>query len=113
MNIGRYNAGASSTSTVNGSTMVKSPNVPAHRLFDGVLTSTPPLAAREVPTTVALLSTPAGFWVDGVSADPSSPSWNWTADAKQRAVVTAAKAVIEGEGRPALFELFSNSPMWW
>ena len=56
-----------------------------------------------------------GYWNDGVSTDPASKSWNWTADAKQRAAMQAAKAAIQGANGQgeAIFELFSNSPMWW
>jgi galactan endo-1,6-beta-galactosidase len=49
-----------------------------------------------------------GFWIDGKSADPDSSSWDWNADANQRAMLLKAKS--RGADH---FELFSNSPMWW
>ena len=88
LNIGRYNAGGTSFTPVNGSSMVVSPNIPKWKQIEG-------------------------FWIDGASTDPTSASWNWTRDANQRAVVQAARTAIEASGRPAVFELFSNSPMWY
>ena len=49
-----------------------------------------------------------GYWLDGLSTDPSSSSWNWTVDANQRSMMLKAQA--RGAN---IFELFSNSPMWW
>lgn len=83
LNIARYNAGAGSTNAVNGEFMQRSPNLPAFREM-------------------------AGYWLDGRSADPHSDSWDWTADANQRAMLLKARA--RGADR---LELFSNSPMWW
>jgi len=82
-NIVRYNAGASSYNTYNGTRMVTSPNAMSSRLVDG-------------------------FWLDWGSKDPSSSSWDWTVDANQRAMLEKAK-----ERGADIFELFSNSPMWW
>lgn len=49
-----------------------------------------------------------GYWADPKSGDPASSSWDWSADANQRAILEKAKA------RGAdIFELFSDSPMWW
>ena len=62
LNIARYNAGGSSFAPAGeGEFMVVSPNIEP---------------SRQV----------MGFWRDGASADPSSPSWNWTVDAKQVAM---------------------------
>lgn len=83
LNIARYNAGACSTNAVNGEFMQRSPNI---------------LASRQI----------AGYWLDSRSADPRSDSWDWTADASQRAMLLQARA--RGANR---LELFSNSPMWW
>ncbi len=83
MNIVRYNAGACSSNTVGGQTMV----VP-----DG--------------TTPAKMI--EGFWLNPASTDPASPSWDWSRDANQRAMMLKARA--RGADR---IELFSNSPMWW
>ncbi|KAJ5103525.1 Endo-beta-1-6-galactanase [Penicillium argentinense] len=84
LNIVRYNAGACSWNTINGSvTMSASPNIPATKQIEG-------------------------YWLDGLSTDPRSSSWNWTVDASQRAMM------LKAQDRGAnIFELFSNSPMWW
>jgi galactan endo-1,6-beta-galactosidase len=82
-NIVRYNAGACSKNSINGESMVVSPKMMPSRQIEG-------------------------YWTDWTSSDPSSPSWNWSADANQRAMM--AKARARGATR---FELFSNSPMWW
>jgi len=83
MNIARYNAGGSQWNSINGTTMQASPNIPGWKQI-------------------------AGYWLDWDSADPSSKSWNWTADSNQRTMLL--KAQTRGAN---LFELFSNSPMWW
>ena len=83
MNIARYNAGGSGWRKYDGAAMVASKNEPGWKQI-------------------------AGFWEDGSSADPSSPSWNWTADANQVAMLQ--KAQKRGAN---ILELFSNSPMWW
>jgi galactan endo-1,6-beta-galactosidase len=83
LNIARYNAGGCSTNSANGSTMQVSPNIPAFRQI-------------------------AGYWLDWNSSDPASASWNWSADANQRAMLIKAK-----DRGANLLELFSNSPMWW
>jgi galactan endo-1,6-beta-galactosidase len=83
MNIARYNAGACSWNSISGSTMAVSPNIPAFRQMEG-------------------------YWLDWFSSDPNSSSWNWGVDANQRTMLLKAKA--RGAN---LFELFSNSPMWW
>ncbi|GAA1659230.1 glycoside hydrolase [Fodinicola feengrottensis] len=80
----RYNAGAcTAAKTSDGSTMVPSSNIPASRQMEG-------------------------YWLDWTSADPSSASWNWLADAGQRAIMGKAR-----DRGATTFELFSNSPMWW
>ncbi len=83
MNITRYNAGGCSSNSIDGTTMQVSPNIPSFRQIQG-------------------------YWLDWNSTDPSSASWNWSADANQRAMLLKAKA----RGANWL-ELFSNSPMWW
>lgn len=84
MNIVRYNAGACSWNKINGSiAMSASANIPATKQIEG-------------------------YWLDGLSSDPSSSSWNWTVDASQRNMMQ--KAQKRGAN---IFELFSNSPMWW
>ncbi len=84
MNIARYNAGGCTPNTISGAgAMVASANIPAWRQM-------------------------AGFQLDWFNAAPTSASWNWAADANQRAMLLAAKA--RGAN---WFELFSNSPLWW
>ncbi|GAB0135307.1 Endo-beta-1 6-galactanase [Epichloe bromicola] len=82
-NIARYNAGATSHKRYEGISMAVSPNIKSSRQMEG-------------------------FWHDWASSDPSSSSWDWSVDAKQRMMLHKAKS------RGAdIFELFSNSPMWW
>lgn len=83
LNIVRYNAGACTTNSINGDSMVVSPNIMPSRQMDG-------------------------FWLNWFSSNPSSSSWDWSADANQRSLLAKAKA--RGVNH---FELFSNSPMWW
>ncbi len=83
LNIVRYNAGACSWNEVEGRKMVVSKNI---------------LPFRQIES----------FWLDPRSSDPASSSWNWNADANQRAMLL--KARDRGANR---FELFSNSPPWW
>ena len=82
-NIVRYNAGACSWNTVDGQKMNTSPKMRPSRQIEA-------------------------FWIDWASTDPKSASWNWEADANQRAML--GKARDRGADR---FELFSNSPVWW
>jgi galactan endo-1,6-beta-galactosidase len=65
LNIARYNLGGSSWNTVEGSAMVKSPNIPGFKQIEG-------------------------FWQDWRNEDPNSSAWNWNADAKQRAALVKA-----------------------
>lgn len=83
LNIVRYNAGACSWNEIDGRHMVKSKIIHRYRQMEG-------------------------FWLDGKDPDPASPSWDWSVDAKQRAMLSKAKQ--RGADK---FELFSNSPMWW
>ncbi|MGP4113570.1 glycoside hydrolase [Streptomyces sp. 4N509B] len=82
MNLARYNLGACSWNTYNGESMVVSPNMQPFKQIEG-------------------------YWQDWASEDPTSSSWVWSADARQRAMMTMAHE------RGARIELFSNSPMWW
>ncbi|KAK3939351.1 glycoside hydrolase family 30 protein [Diplogelasinospora grovesii] len=83
LNIARYNAGASSWNSYNGSSMVVSPKM---------------IPSRQVE----------GYWKDWASTSPSSASWNWSADGNQRNMLWKAR-----DRGATIFELFSNSPMWW
>lgn len=49
-----------------------------------------------------------GYWVSPKSADPTSSSWNWSADENQRTMMQKAR-----QRGANVFELFSDSPMWW
>ena len=83
MTVARYNVGGTSTVNAFGSV----PNNPSTR-----------------PTFKMIQS----YWLDWGSADPSSSSWNWNADANQRSMMQKAQA--RGTNT---FEMFSNSPPWW
>ncbi|KAL3473033.1 glycoside hydrolase superfamily [Aspergillus californicus] len=83
LTIARYNAGACSWNTIDGSAMVESPSM---------------IESRQMES----------FWVDWYNATPSSSSWSWSVDANQRNMLALAKA----RGAD-IFELFSNSPPWW
>lgn len=83
LTVARYNVGGTRNETVNGTRVVLSPNLPWWKQMEG-------------------------YWIDGASTDPTSPSWDWTADGAQRAALS--RAVTLGVTR---VELFSNSPMWW
>lgn len=82
-NIARYNAGACSTNSYNGSSMIVSSDIKSSRQVDG-------------------------YWLDWANSDPASSSWNWNVDSNQRAMLQKAKA-----NGANIFELFSNSPVWW
>ena len=83
MNIARYNAGGCTDNEIEGRRMVASPNIPAFKQIEG-------------------------YWRDWYSQDPTSASWRWSADATQRAMLLKAR-----DRGANLFELFSNSPLWW
>ncbi|KAK1464542.1 endo-beta-1,6-galactanase [Colletotrichum tamarilloi] len=82
-NIVRHNAGACSTNSINGESMVVSTKMMKSRQMDG-------------------------HWVDYTNSDPSSSAWKWDVDVSQRTMMQKAKT--RGANH---FELFSNSPMWW
>ncbi|WP_369271296.1 beta-1,6-galactanase [Streptomyces sp. R11] len=67
LNIARYNLGACSWNSVNGETMVESPNIPGFKQIEG-------------------------FWQDWNNEDPASSAWDWSADANQRAMLVKATA---------------------
>ncbi|MFE9019109.1 beta-1,6-galactanase [Streptomyces sp. NPDC007808] len=69
LDIARYNLGACSWNSVDGETMVESPNIPAFKQIEG-------------------------FWQNWNNEDPASSAWNWSADANQRAMLV--KAVQRG-----------------
>ncbi|KAJ8107150.1 hypothetical protein ONZ43_g6825 [Nemania bipapillata] len=83
LNIVRYNAGATSLNSVNGESIVMSPKIIPSRLIDA-------------------------YWIDWRDPNPASSNWTWTVDANQRAMMQKAKS-----RGATLFELFSNSPVWW
>ena len=83
LSIARYNVGGSNNHTVNGSSIVLSPNYPWWKQLEG-------------------------YWLDGANVDPTSPSWDWNADAMQRSSLQLA--IQRGI---TSVELFSNSPMWY
>jgi galactan endo-1,6-beta-galactosidase len=73
-------------------------------------TSAAPAFGRRavIPETMPPFRQIQGFWLDGASDDPDSPSFHWSADACQRAMLVKARE--RGADR---FEAFSNAPMWW
>ncbi len=83
LNFARYNVGACSWNEIDGRKMGVSRIILPYRQIEG-------------------------FWLDGKSEDPASKSWDWSVDAKQRAMLQKAR-----ERGANWFELFSNSPMWW
>eukprot|EP00927_Polykrikos_kofoidii_P053994 TRINITY_DN4849_c0_g2_i1.p1 TRINITY_DN4849_c0_g2~~TRINITY_DN4849_c0_g2_i1.p1 ORF type:complete len:512 (-),score=91.38 TRINITY_DN4849_c0_g2_i1:223-1758(-) len=83
LNIVRCNLGGSGFRTYKNEQMQSSPNIYRYKQVQG-------------------------FWQDGRSDDPNSPSWDWSVDAKQNTMMQKAK-----HHGVKLFELFSNSPMWW
>lgn len=83
MTIARYNAGACTWGEIDGRRMVESKSIHPFRQIEA-------------------------FWLDGKDSNPDSASWDWSVDARQRAMLQ--KARDRGVDR---FELFSNSPPWW
>lgn len=83
LNIVRYNAGACSWNNISGAVMVVSPDMITSRQMDG-------------------------YWLDWHSTDSSSASWSWSVDSNQRTMLLNAR-----DRGVDVFELFSNSPMWW
>jgi len=83
LNIVRYNAGACSWNNISGDVMVVSPDMITSRQMDG-------------------------YWLNWDSTDSSSTSWSWSVDSNQRNMLWNAR-----DRGVNIFELFSNSPMWW
>lgn len=83
MNIARYNIGGTSTAPAGG-------------------------AYADIPSQMPPFKRIQGFWLNWASDDPASSSFDWTADAKQRAMLLKAR-----DRGVNLFEAFSNAPMWW
>jgi len=83
LNIVRYNAGACGWNQIDNVSMVTLANRKPSREMEG-------------------------FWMDNASDDPSSSSWDWAVDANQRKMLLMAR-----DRGSDIFELFSNSPMWW
>lgn len=67
LNIARYNAGGCSANSINGQSMVASPNIPGWKQMQG-------------------------FWLNPASADPGTTNWDWNADTNQRAMMLMAQA---------------------
>lgn len=83
MNFARYNAGACAWREFDGRRMGVSRIIKRYRQMEG-------------------------FWLDPANRDPESDSWDWSVDARQRAMLRMAH-----ERGATHLELFSNSPMWW
>ncbi|KAG2763207.1 hypothetical protein Pcac1_g25016 [Phytophthora cactorum] len=86
-NIARYNIGGSGNNVIDDSgteiAMKSSEKMPAFKAIES-------------------------FWLDWTSTDPASKSWNWDADANQRAMLGLAS-----KRGADVFEAYSNSPPWW
>lgn len=65
LTIARYNLGACGRNSVNGESMVASPNIPSFKQI-------------------------SGYWRDWTNADPSSAAWDWSADGGQRSMLGKA-----------------------
>jgi galactan endo-1,6-beta-galactosidase len=65
LTIARYNLGACGWNSIDGESMVASPNIPRFKQIEG-------------------------FWQDYRNEDPASSAWNWNVDAKQRAALVKA-----------------------
>ncbi|MFB7668270.1 glycoside hydrolase [Kitasatospora sp. NPDC056138] len=83
MNIVRYNAGASLANSIGTRAMKPAADISGYTQIEG-------------------------YQLDWYSADPSSSSWNWYADTNQRNMMWKAR-----DRGANIFELFSNSPVWW
>ncbi|MES2745436.1 MAG: glycoside hydrolase [Bdellovibrionota bacterium] len=60
------------------------------------------------PLDLAAYRDVEGFWIDPISDDRDSMSFDWSRDANQRSLLLAAK-----ERGISNFEFFSLAPMWW
>jgi galactan endo-1,6-beta-galactosidase len=85
LNVVRYNVGACTYNTIGSPPvgMVHSPNMPRYKQIEG-------------------------YWLNWNSSDPASSSWNWNADAMQRAMMLKAR-----DRGANVFEMWSDSPLWW
>ncbi|RLN10407.1 hypothetical protein BBJ28_00022514, partial [Nothophytophthora sp. Chile5] len=86
-NIARYNIGGTGSNVINDNgddvSMTVSSKMPAFKAMET-------------------------FWLDWFNSDPTTSSWNWSVDAKQRAMLTLAT-----QRGVDVLEAFSNSPPWW
>ena len=84
INIVRYNQGASSEVPAHGEVMETSPNASPTRLIDA-------------------------FWLDWSDDNAEGGgTWDWSRDAGQRSMLQKAR-----DRGADIFQLFSNSPVWW
>ncbi|KAG6974828.1 hypothetical protein JG688_00002866 [Phytophthora aleatoria] len=86
-NIARYNIGGSSTNVIDDSGEE---------------------IAMKTSKEMLAYKTTESFWLDWFSTDPSTKSWNWDADAKQRKMLSLAVGLGVN-----ILEAYSNSPPWW
>ncbi|KAG7401606.1 hypothetical protein PHYBOEH_000138 [Phytophthora boehmeriae] len=86
-NVARYNIGGSGSNVIDDSgteiAMKTSESMPAFKTIET-------------------------FWLDWINKDPTSTSWNWSLDAKQRAMLKLAS-----DRGVDVLEAYSNSPPWW
>lgn len=73
-----------------------------------------PSTPENVSSTLSWWRDIDGYWTNWTSKDPASSSWNWSRDARQRAMMTAARDARSSRSLSGLkVEMFSNAPMWW
>ncbi|KAG7400272.1 hypothetical protein PHYBOEH_006409 [Phytophthora boehmeriae] len=89
MNIARYNVGGSGNNVID----------------DGGTEIAMEMSEKMPATSPKYIES---FWLNWASNDSSSTSWNWKADANQRAMLDlATKRDVD------IVEAFSNAPPWW
>lgn len=75
----------------------------------GGTSSAPALGAHDrIPARMPPFKQIQGFWLDPTNSDPRSSSFDWSADANQRAMLQMAR-----RNGADLLEAFSDTPMWW
>ncbi|KAG7378366.1 hypothetical protein PHYBOEH_000388 [Phytophthora boehmeriae] len=64
--------------------------------------------AMKISNDMPAYKTAESYWLDWLSSDPTTSSWNWTADAGQRTMLSLPTA-----NGVDIIEAYSNSPPWW
>lgn len=83
-------------------------NLVRYNIGGGGLASDSPSGVKDQrPTIQPWYKDMDGFWRDWFSTDPESASYDWTRDARQRAVLSSLRE------RGVTVEFVSHAPMWW